>query len=166
MLRAVENGKCDSRSGINTVIYSIYVLIIVGILPLGSAITFSVLLGYNLKKIRSRVQPMISTVNPATNHVLRKRDRDMLRMLLIEILFYSITTVPTVAMLIYGAATQTTVKNDTRQRVEAFIRYITGIFILFASNSMSFWIYICASRSYRLEVKDLIIKCYRFVTCK
>ena len=44
---------------------------------------FSILLYTNLKKMRGRIQPIVNE-NPPINQLLRKRDRDMLRMLLIE----------------------------------------------------------------------------------
>ncbi len=55
----------------------------VGIILLVSMTIFSVLLYTNLRKMRGRIQPIVNG-NPSTNHILRKRDRDMIRMLLIE----------------------------------------------------------------------------------
>jgi hypothetical protein len=54
-------------------IYSIYLLIFAGILPPLLMSISSLLMVYNLKKIRNRVQPLGVTSN---NSLTRKRDRD------------------------------------------------------------------------------------------
>jgi hypothetical protein len=96
--------------------------------------TFSVLLYMNLKKVRRRIQPVIDM-----NQLLRKRDRDMIRMLLV-------------------------IKSQQRLEIESFFSYLTGTFLLYINNGLSFWIYICTSRSFRLELKNLIMKFYGFIT--
>jgi hypothetical protein len=67
-----------------------YILIVVGIAPLVCAITCNILLMMNLRKTRTRVTP-VRDINQAGNQILRRRDRDMLRMLLVEIIIYTST---------------------------------------------------------------------------
>jgi hypothetical protein len=165
MLYSLENGRCSGKSGPTYLIFSLYILTVLGILPLVCMIMFCILLLNNLKKIRGRVQPVLNT-NPPVNQLLRKRDRDMMRMLLIEVVCYTITTVPFTVTLIYWSVVQTTISNDELRKILLFLIYFTGTFLLYINNSLSFWIYIMASRSFRLELKSLIIKCYVFIMRK
>lgn len=158
-----ESGRCTSSTTLTSIITSTYLLFSLGIIPLGSMIIFSVLLYINLKKMRGRVQPM-TNANMAANQPLRKRDRDMIRMLFIEVLCYTITTTPTAALLIYGSITSGLIKSKERLLIESFITYFIVTFLLYINNSLSFWIYISISRSFRLEFKNLILKSYGFIT--
>jgi hypothetical protein len=159
------DGKCTANNPVTKIIVSTYILLVLGIIPLISMTIFSILLYTNLKRMRGRIQPIVNE-NPPINQLLRKRDRDMLRMLLIEIVCYIITTIPTAAMLMYTAITVRFIKDSQRLQIESFVSYFTTIFLLYANNSLSFWIYINASRSFRLEFKNLIIKWYAFITNK
>ncbi len=164
LLRSLENGKCEGKSGLPSIILSVYITIAVGIVPLFCMMIFGLLMLKNLKKIRTRVQTNVSLV--PVIHRLHKRDREMMRMLLMEIMCYISTTAPLAASLLYQSMTQTVIKSIERQQIESFITYFTGTFLIYMNNSFPFWIYICASRSFRLEFKNLIIKWYRFVTNK
>ena len=138
---------------------SIYILIVLGIVPLLCLLSFSILLRFNLKQMRLRVNAMANP-NQLVNLPLRKRDRDLVRMLLVEIAFYISTTIPLTIFLMYRAFTQNTTKTAAVQQIESFANYFISQFLLYANNSVSFWIYVCASRSYRFEVKKLILKVY------
>lgn len=141
ILRSLVNGVCDVTSGVNVIIYSIYIAIMTGILPLFCMIIFNILLSINLKNIRRRIQPTTSTT-VSVSRILRKRDRDMLRMLLIEAICYATTTGPLAIMLIYQAVANTIIKSNERVQIEAFLRYFTTLFLIYLTNSLSFWIYI------------------------
>ena len=165
VLQSKTDGKCEAGNPLTKVIVSTYILLVLGIIPLISMMIFSILLYTNLKRMRGRIQPIVNE-NPPINQLLRKRDRDMLRMLLIEIVCYIITTIPAAGMYIYVAVTAGLIKNDQRLQIESFLYYLTTTFLLYANNCLSFWIYISASRSFRLEFKNLIIKWYAFITGK
>jgi hypothetical protein len=164
-LRSLVNGVCSVPSGLNTIMFSTYGAIVAGILPLSCMIIFGILLSISLKKMRGRIHPMPMT-NASVNQLLRKRDRDMLRMLLIEVICYATTTGPLAVLFIYLAATQTIMKSSERLQIESFLQYFTTQFLLYLTNSLSFWIYITVSRSFRSEFKKLILKCYTFITGK
>ena len=161
MLQSLHNGKCEGNIGLPTIILSVYITITVGVLPLLSMSILALLILNNLKQIRSHVQPVTSSGPNVPS--LRRRDRDMMRMLLIEIMCYISTTAPLAINLIYKGATQLVMKSNEQQRTELFINYLTGTFLLYFNNSLSFWIYIASSRSFRLEFKNLFIKCYKLI---
>ncbi|CAF0912700.1 unnamed protein product [Adineta steineri] len=79
---------------------------------------------------------------------------------------YITTTAPLSISLIYQAASQTVKKGNDQQQIESFITYFTGTFLIYFNNSLSFWIYIVVSRSFRLELKNLFFKCYELIAGK
>jgi hypothetical protein len=165
MLRSLKNGKCESKNGVYTIVFSIYILVVLGIFPILSMAIFTLLLKINLKNRRRRIQPMANNSSTIHQH-FHKRDRDMLRMLLIEFVCFMITTIPAWSFPLYKSATQNTIKSSDRQKIETFLLYFSNVFLLFINNGLSFWIYIYTSRSFRLEFRNLIIKSYRFITGK
>jgi hypothetical protein len=161
-LQTIQNDSCDVFGYAHNIIFSVYIIFAFGIFPVTGMITFGSLLIINLKKIRTRVAPLGNT----SREIFRKRDREMIRMLLIEIIAYIITTVPLTVVLAYKAATQTITKSEEQKQTDIFLTYLTRVFLLYLNNGLPFWIYISTSRSFRLEFKNLILKWYRFIFCK
>jgi hypothetical protein len=165
MLYSITEGVCDyTTNDFDTIMYSIYITIVLGILPLVGMITFELLIIINLKQMRARVQPI--RVNDLSLHVLRKRDRDMIKMLSIESSVYICTSIPLTFAIIYRTITYTQIKSDERKQIETFILFFTRVFLLYINNSLLFWIYISTSKSFRIESKNLILKWYAFITLK
>ncbi|CAF1314962.1 unnamed protein product [Adineta ricciae] len=160
--RALVNGRCDVGSGIHASLYWIYVTVAVGIIPFLCMITCCLLLKRNLQAMRRRVQP-ISSDQPLTNLTLRKRDRDLLRMLFVEIICYTCAITPLVVLFHYKLITQSMVKSQNSLAIESFCYYFTGSFLLYINNCLPFWIYLSTSQSFRIEFKNLIINGYSIV---
>ncbi|CAF1459113.1 unnamed protein product [Adineta steineri] len=114
----------------------------------------------SLRQMRRRIVPSMSS-EPGGN-ILRKRDRDMLRMLLIELVICTITLSPNTFTHIYKSATANVIKSKDRQQIETFVYYIARLFLLYLANAFSFWVYVSTSQTYRLELKNLFIKWYKF----
>ncbi|UJR34833.1 hypothetical protein I4U23_027614 [Adineta vaga] len=123
LLGSLLNNTCNSNTGIFAVAIAIYMPIVVGIIPLACMVMFGILLYNNLKKIQTRVQP-----NSSSNQTFRKRDRDILRMLLIEAICHIVTTTPLATMLIYSSVTRTATKTNEQRQIESFINYLTAVF--------------------------------------
>ena len=164
-IRTLENGKCDARSGAFDTIYTIYILMVLGVFPLLSFAIFGVLMTRNLREMRRRVQPTSANGEATATLILRKRDRDMMKMLLVELIIYIITTIPNTIMHIYKSAATGIAKSKERQQIETFTIFLARVFLLYLSNTVSFWVYVSTSRSYRLEVKHLIVKAVHLLTC-
>jgi hypothetical protein len=164
MLRTLSNGVCGTTSGILGVIYGIYVLITLGILPLVGLSVFGILMIKNLKQMRRSVQPTATLESQPNN--LRRRDRDMIRMLLAELISYIITTIPNTVMQIYVSAAADVVKTKARQEIETFAAYFAQVFLLYMMNTFAFWIYLSTSRTFRTELKTMLIRWYRAITCQ
>ena len=128
MLYSIENNLCDAKSGIYDLINSIYTLICFGVFPLFSMMTFGVMLVVNLAKMRARIQPIVNGTILVNQRIFRKRDRDMVRMLLIELIAYILTTVPVTVVLIYKTVAEYKLKNEQRIEIENFIFLFNTIF--------------------------------------
>ena len=165
MLRSLVNGACDVRLGTPSTIYTIYMLTVLSLFPLTSMITFGVLMIRSLKQIRMRVVPISDTDVSTTAPTLRKRDRDLMTMLAIELFLYVITTIPVTIALVYKTTTESHVKSSKRRDIESFVLYVTRLFLLYLNNSLSFWIYVSTSKSFRLECRNLLVKWSNFVAC-
>jgi hypothetical protein len=133
MLRTLDHGVCDARSGAFDIIYTIYILMALGVFPLVSMSIFGVLMTKNLKQMRRRIQP--NATSETGGNALRKRDRDMMKMLLIELIIYIITTIPNTIMHIYKSAAQNDEKSKQRAEIEAFAVYFARTFLLYLSNT-------------------------------
>jgi len=161
MLRTLDNGVCDARSGVEDILYTTYIVFVLGFLPVICLSVFGILMTKNLKGMRNRIQP--ATSSNSTGPILRKRDRDLIKMFLIELIIYIILTIPNTVMHIYVISVVNLVKSKERQLIEAFAVYVARVFLLYLGNAFSFWVYISTSVSYRLEIKNLFIKWYKFV---
>jgi hypothetical protein len=63
MLCTLDNGKCDARNSAYDIIYTIYILMALGIVSLVSLSMCRILITKNLKQLRSRVQPTATLAN-------------------------------------------------------------------------------------------------------
>jgi hypothetical protein len=98
--------------------------------------------------------------------VLRKRDRDLIKMVFIEVMFYVVTTLPFSIYLIYKMITNNLTKSEERQQIESFINYITQSFIMYLNTALPFYIYIATSPAFRRQCKQFIIQIYAFIIGK
>lgn len=124
-----STGRCIALPGAYALFYAIYSLIVIGILPLFLMILFSLLAWHNLHEIRSRVAP----VDTMRNFRIHKRDRDLMKMLSVEVLVYCVTTIPYPINLIYSVSTTgiAAYKSPMRKAIESLIGYIISPFLNF-----------------------------------
>lgn len=156
VFQTIKNGKCGRFNDIHIIIYTVYNVITTGILPPFFMILFGILIVIQLRQIRSRVQPV--TTGERTKSVLRKQDRYLIKITLIEIFVYLITTTPYTVVLLYSTITTSMSKSSERQQIESFITYISQSFLLHLYNALPFWIYLLASTSFRVECIRAIVK--------
>lgn len=157
ILLSIDHELCKMADDSSALIYSIYLLIFAGILPPIFMIISSLLILYNLKTLRVRIHPLTKK-----RGLMRKRDRDYIRMLLVEILIYVITTLPYTVVAFYITVLEIQAGYHEHDPEQLFLSYMTRSFLLYLNNSLPFWIYISMSKSFRNEFKDLIIKWMSF----
>jgi hypothetical protein len=157
-VRTIENNLCDIHNDLYLLIYTIYYLIFAGIFPPLVIIIFSLLLMRNLKRMRTHIQSVKPNGerNSCSINILRKRDRDLMKMVLIEVMIYLITTMPFSIYLIYKMLTNNSIKSLNRIEIELFFNYLTQSFLMYLNTALSFYIYICTSSSFKREFEKLI----------
>ena len=163
MLRRLENNQCGIRSGLSMIFYTIYIVIVVGLFPLTALIVCEILLIKKLKIIKNpRVQPTLNS--NVGNIIFRKRDRDMIRMLSVELCFFIITSIPAAIVAIYKLIIENLEKTNEQKEIDGFIIYFTQTFLLYIGNTLSFWVFLVTSRTYRLELKNMLLRLYRLIS--
>jgi hypothetical protein len=129
-----------------------------------------VIFGYltyrNMKQMHVRVQP-IGNDRIIANHSIRRLDRDLLIIVICEVLVYVITASPFGLILVEAMISGYVRPNKSIQylQIEGFIFTIT-IFLLFVNSAIPFYIYLISSKSFRRDFKQLIINGYRKLTGK
>jgi hypothetical protein len=164
IIRTIQNGSCNIFNEVYLMIYTIYYLIFAGIVPPMLIIIFTILVIKNLTKVRNRVQPFVTRNSITGNEiVLRKRDRDLIKMVFIEVIFYVISTMPFSIYLIYKIMTDYSIKSVERQQIESFLNYLTQSFLMYLNTALPFYIYILTSTSFRKNTKFIFIRIYTFI---
>ena len=137
--------------------WGIYQFLIVGVFPPLAMTTFGILTLRNLRFIRSRMQ----TVSSSTIAQLQPRDMSMMRMVSAEIVIYILSTIWNPISQLYSTISSSVVtdKSVSRKQIEAFALYLTMSFLVYVNFCATFYVYMAASRSFRLEFKRLVTRC-------
>jgi hypothetical protein len=160
IFETIQNNRC-SVFGTYGLFFSIYQICVYGIIFPALMIVFGILLWKNLKHVRVRIQPLERANNPRQQG-LQKRDLDLMKFVLAEVVVGIILTLPQLINLLYTALTSNVPnKSQNRIQIETFINFIT-LFILFYLNyCVSFYLYVIMSKPFRQEIKRTIFKCLR-----
>ena len=108
-----------------------------------------------------RIRPVPININDNINMRLRKRDIQLMAILISEVLVYFVSTVLFPIYSIYLAITSDTSKTSNRLAIEGFIRYITLSFLVFINSCSTFYIHLLASKLFRQECKQLILRLFK-----
>jgi hypothetical protein len=159
-LTTIINGRCG-RFGIYSTIYNAYIIIFVGLIPPIMMSIFAYLTYRNMRQMRVRVQPITHNRIDA-NHSIRRLDRDLLIIVISEVLVYVITTTLFPVILLEILISQYVISNKSIQylQIEMFILNI-ALVLLTLNSSIPFYIYLISSKSFRRDFKQLITNAYR-----
>ena len=156
----VIKGKCVPQSSYSTFL-AFYSLLFNGVGPSGVLVLFASLTCRNLSQMRRRVQPFDHNFGNR-NQIFQRRDRDLLVLVIAEVVVYIITTallpVTFLEMMISGYILP--VKSLDYNRAEMFTLNIAFLLMYFFSAA-PFYIYIVASASFRRDFRQLMVKAYR-----
>lgn len=140
-------------------VYSIFQLTTLGVHPTALMILFGLLLRKNLQQSRSRLHPETRQAANVIVNVLRKRDKNLIALVFTEIFLTFICTFPYASYAIYTALTNNIPdKSIERQQIEAFMYFFTVSFLLYLGYATTFYGYMTTSKSFRREVKNMILK--------
>ena len=148
----MPGSRCGA-SGIYSIFYSIYAATVTAI-PLVMMTIFSFCALNNLRNVRMQIRPGLSNTNGSTR--IRKRDSQLITILISEVVIYVVSTVWFPINSIYSTITSSVQKNADRTAIEGFIRYLALSFLLFFNSCALFYVHLLASKAFRRDCKQFI----------
>ena len=155
-----DNGQYR-RVGLYATIFTFYSILFIGLIPSIILSIFACLTYRNLKRLRNRVQP----INPNTGHatqIVQRRDRDLLILVIAEVVVYIISTalfpISLLETMISGYVMPT--KSPYHARAEIFA-FNFSLFLLYIYSAAPFYIYMISSASLRRDFQQWIVVAYR-----
>lgn len=163
ILATISNGQC-TRVGIYATLFSLYVVLFVGFIPSAILSIFACLTFRNMKQLRNRIQPS-SQGSRHTNPTIQRRDRNLLILVIAEVIFYIITTAPFSVIQLEIMISQYVLgtKSVYISLPELFALNIATL-LLYILSAAPFYIYMSASASFRRDFRQLIVFIYRKLT--
>jgi hypothetical protein len=147
ILMDIRSGVCG-MFGVYKLIYAIYQITSVAILPPVLMSIFSIL------TIRSLYQRHVIQTRA------RKRDRYLMRMVVAEVIVNIFTSIPFSINLFYGAVTYYVVdKRTKRLEIESFISFLTA-FLVYLISVAPFYLFVLTSKPFRNEFFNIFITCW------
>jgi len=161
-MTTIVHGQC-TRSGVYAIIYTIYSIIFVGLIPTITSAVFGYLTYRNMRQMLKRVQPV--TQNTTNVNTMQRRDRDLLIIVIAEIFVYVVTTILYPLIQLETLISQYVLPNKSFQysQIEIFILNISG-FLLFINSAAPFYTYLISSKAFRRDFKQSIINIYGKLT--
>lgn len=157
----VSNGQC-TKIGWYITFSALLSMFFVALIPTIFLCVFSYLMYRNMKQLRRRIQPINHGTIQSNGRYLQKRDRDLLILVLAEVIIYIITTTPYSIISIEMMITQFmfSIKSLPLIQIEVFILNVS-LLLLFIFSAIPFYTYMVASASFRREFKHLILNICR-----
>jgi hypothetical protein len=152
---------CTFQPGAYTSFITYYSLFIVGLTPPLLMIIFGLLTLKNIRQVQNAVHPSsLSAIGNTVGHRSdgpRSKDRQLIRMLFMEIIIYLFARFPATIMLIYEQITQHENKSLEQTTIEQWIANIT-YFIGFIDSCVSCYTNIIVSKTFRKELKRMLFE--------
>jgi len=150
---SIANNRCFVY-GIYGQIFGFYILIFTGTIPVLCIIFIRILLMKNLRQMRSRVRPLDNT------RQINQRGIKLMKIVLAETIVYVLCTFTYSLMMIYTSITNNMwlQKSAERKQIESFINFLTMSVLFYTNYNITFYVHILTSKTYRVEIKQLILK--------
>ena len=146
---------CSIFSNAYNIFFNFFFLIISCILPIVFMCVFGILTILNVHKSHIRVAPQI---NNAQNTRLRSNDRQMIRMLLFQVVITTLISAPFSVMNTYETVIGTIFQYELSQSGQAIYNFADNLFrLLYYTNPVvGFYIYTLIGSKFRVEIKRCI----------
>ena len=156
----INSGLC-TVFGIYGTIFSVYVILGIGLLPPITSAIFGYLAYRNMRLRRIQVQPIGHGTNEESYNAQR-RDRNLLIIVMPEVILYVLTTSLYPTILAEMTITRYLIPNKSSQQsqMEGFIFTIATL-LAYSNHGASFYVYLISSKSFRRDFKRLIVSFYR-----
>jgi hypothetical protein len=143
---SMRNGVCG-MFGLYKLIYAIYQITSVGILPPILMSTFSIL---TVRSLHQRHGKQVRA---------KQRDRYLMRMVIAEVIVNIVTSIPFSINLVYGSVTSYGVNKSARRlEIESFISFLT-VFLVYLISVIPFYLFMLTSKPFRNQFFSIFIKC-------
>jgi hypothetical protein len=155
----VVYGQCTA-SGVYATVYSFYSLIFVSLVPTIISAIFGYLTYRSMRQLQNRVQPVVQNTGNA-NISFHRRDRDLLIIVIAEVVTYVVTTALFPIIQLEMMITGYVIPNRSFQylQIEYFVLNI-AYFLLSVNSAASFYTYLISSKSFRRDFKQIIMNSY------
>ncbi|CAF1097263.1 unnamed protein product [Adineta steineri] len=156
---------CIRQPGVYSEFVTYYSLVVTGCLPPTLMAIFGFWAVKNIRQMR-RVRHNASTIGTGTvvvggAHTLRSKDQQLIRILIIDILSYIICKYPATIMLIYQQITKYNNKTVEQGQIEQAIVELMA-FLYFVENCIGCFTNMFASKTFRAELKRILLKFSQF----
>jgi len=141
--------------------FAVYTIISIGLYSHITSGIFGYLTYRNMRQRNLRVQAFKHNTNNV-NIPIRRRDRDLLILVISELILYAVTTIPYPLIFSEVIISRYIIPNKSVQysQIEALI--FTIVYLLVNVNhGASFYVYLVLSKSFRRDWKQLITNGYR-----
>ncbi len=145
----IQSQRCI-MSGIYPFIYSIYSLCVAGIIPPLLMIIFTLLTYRTMRKMRARVIPVSLTMQMR----IQRRDHQLFGISICQVIIYILSTWLYPGITFYFAFIK---RADPQTTVELYLNLFGGVLLIYLNSSVTFFIYMCMSSSFRTEFKKFIL---------
>jgi hypothetical protein len=151
-------------------VYTFYLFVFFNLIPPTAMAIFGSLAYLNMRRLHSRVQPVQNVIagNQRGRHRngrIQRYDRELLSMLLAEVIVYVVTTLLYPFILLETSITNLMAVDKSRQQIqiETFILFVAS-YLVTLNHAAPFYIYFLTSQAFCRDVKQLVNKSWRFIT--
>jgi len=158
-------------AGAAALYHAIYICFVAAIIPMTLMIVFSLLAYRNLREMLHNVHPVNNVIVTQEERLgqhfermpLHHRDRELSKMLFIQIIVYTMFTICYPFQTIYNAVTLIIggSKSDERAAIENFTLFVTSSFLLNFYSAASFFVFLTSSAFRKGLRKTFISICFR-----
>jgi hypothetical protein len=160
-MTTIIHGQCGTFS-IYSIISSVYTIIFVGLIPPILLGIFGYLTYRHMRQIHVRIQPIVNNNIIDAQTSIRQRDRELLIMIMSEVVVYVVTTTLYRLILLEMTISRYIIIKESIQhsQIDGFI-FNVAFLLLFVNNAAPFYIYLISSKLFRRDFQQLIINCYQ-----
>ncbi|CAF1302344.1 unnamed protein product [Didymodactylos carnosus] len=134
---------------------SFNVLINLSLLPPLLMLIFGLLTVRNVRSIARRIVPSTTTTTIGVPSRMKNKDRQLTVMLIVQVAFITIISLPFSVDRIYAVLTISLVKSNERQDIENFLYTLLNL-VQFINSATSFYLFTLTGTIFRQELKRLI----------
>jgi hypothetical protein len=156
---------CYATPGVYQVFSDLQYLIFYALGPPILMLIFGLLTLKNLRRNRRFVLPISNVQNQLKINSIKRRDNQLLAMLLLQVMIIVIFTLPFAIQKLLNTLMPTT-NQTSLEKAQSNLLTATLRLISYGSHAFGFFFYTLAARIFRMELLQIINRIYRFFTGK